>query len=142
MSKKKRALSGAGTPSRAAETAALTGATFPERDSITAAAGRQSGFIAALLSHGAENGLTIHHLEKMTDLKSRDIRKRIEFERQSGIPILSNCKDGYFLPGTEDEAKRFIRSMRGRAAGIMRTASAVERAVDGGNPTQETVEGW
>ena len=84
--------------------------------------------IANLLSHGAENGVTLRHLEKLADLPGREVRRQIERERRHGIPILSDNMNGYFLPSSEDEKARCVCSMRGRAGEILRTARAIEGA--------------
>lgn len=84
--------------------------------------------IADLLNHGAENGLTIHHLEKITGLNSRTIRARIEAERRAGKLIMSNNKDGYYLTDDPAEAERFAHSMQHRAREILRTARAIKEA--------------
>lgn len=47
-------------------------------------------------------------------------------ERRSGVPILSDNASGYFLPGNSAERAQFVKSMRNRAAEILRTAAAVE----------------
>lgn len=82
--------------------------------------------ISDLLSHGAENGVTLRDLKEMTGQDGRAVRRRIESERRQGIPILSNCRDGYFLPDNEGEKARCVRSMRGRAKQILITAAAIE----------------
>ena len=82
--------------------------------------------IADLLSHGAENGVTLHHLENLTGQDGRTVRRQIKAERRRGVPILANCKTGCFLPDNEDEKARCIRSMRGRAREILKTAAAIE----------------
>ena len=69
----------------------------------------------------------------------RIVRRMIESERRRGVPILSDNTSGYYLPASENERQRFVRSMRGRAMEILATAAAVERA-DG--LEQEIVEGW
>lgn len=38
--------------------------------------------IADLLSHGAENGVTLRHLEKLAGLPGRDVRRQIERARE------------------------------------------------------------
>jgi len=83
--------------------------------------------IAKLLHYGAENGVTLRDLENLTKLDSRTIRKQIEMERRAGVPILADCKSGYFLPGTEYEKARCVKSMRGRARAILRSAEAIEK---------------
>lgn len=85
--------------------------------------------IADLLSHGAENGITLRHLEKMTGQDGRTIRRQIEAERRAGALIISDNQHGYFLTDDPAEAQRFTRSMRRRASEITRTARAIEEAV-------------
>ena len=84
----------------------------------------RQGFIADLLGTGEENAVPLAHLEMLTGLDSRVIRRQIERERRQGIPILS--KRGYYLPADEYERAAFVASMRGRAKEIARTADAVE----------------
>lgn len=100
----------------------------PAFECTTIAPSRQAVKIAGLLSHGAENGVTLRHLEKLADLPGREVRRQIERERRRGIPILSDNMSGYFLPSSEDEKARCVRSMRGRAREILRTARAIEEA--------------
>lgn len=111
-----------------AETAALAGTAISIFNSTTAAAGRQSGFIAGLLLYGAENGLTLKDLERVTGWPGRTIRKAIESERRAGALIISDNRNGYYLTDDPGEAQRFARSMRHRAGEIRRTARAIERA--------------
>lgn len=102
----------------------------PAFECTTIASSGQALKISGLLSHGAENGVTLRHLEKLTDLPGREVRRQIERERRRGIPILSDNMSGYFLPSSEDEKARCVRSMRGRAREILRTAQAIEEAAD------------
>jgi len=84
--------------------------------------------IADLLSHGPENGVTLRHLEKMTDMDNRTIRRQIERERRAGALILSDNRNGYFLAADPAEAQRFACSMQHRAREILWTARAIEGA--------------
>lgn len=84
--------------------------------------------ISSLLSHGAENGVTLRHLEKLTDLPGREVRRQIERERRAGALIISDNAHGYFLTDDPAEAQRFARSMQHRAREILRTARAIEGA--------------
>ena len=97
----------------------------PRNDSTT-----WNGPISRLLMHGAENGLHLSDLTKMTDRTEREVRMMIHSERRRGVPILSNNRDGYYLPSSEDEKVKFIRSMRHRAREIERAAEAIEKARD------------
>jgi len=82
--------------------------------------------ISGFLLHGAENGVTLCRLKQLTGLPGRYIRRRIQEERLSGIPILSDNTSGYFLPENDQERRRFVQSMRGRANEIEAVAAAVE----------------
>ena len=88
--------------------------------------------IADLLSHGAENGVPLRHLEKLAGLPGREVRRQIERERRAGALIISDNQHGYFLTDDPAEAQRFARSMQHRAREIWRTAQAVEKAAGGG----------
>ena len=86
----------------------------------------QFGIVSGFLLHGQENAIPRRELEKMTGWSGRMVRLMIEKERRSGVPILSNNSSGYFLPGNSAERAQFVRSMRNRAAEILKTAQAVE----------------
>ena len=87
------------------------------------------GTISRLLMEGANNGLHLQDLVRLTGLTEREVRLQIHAERRRGIPILSNSKDGYYLPGNEYEKAECVRQMRGRAWEILAAAAAVEKAV-------------
>ena len=128
MKEKQRARAGIAVPERAAE----TGTTYKTTSSsiyhnTTPSSGSQTG-IASLLSRGAENGITLKHLEKMMGRPGREIRRQIELERRARTPILSDNRHGYFLPDSPKDIKRFVRSMRDRAKEIEAVAAAVEEA--------------
>lgn len=127
MTKNENTRPGAGTPERAAETAAYGRAAISCNHSNTAAAGRQIK-IAAFLSHGQENAIPRRELEKLTGMDGRTVRLMIEQERRGGTPICTDNLTGYYLPATQEERTACIRSMRHRAGEIMRTARAIERA--------------
>ena len=97
-------------------------------DDTTSSAGGQLFRIADLLSHGADSGITLRHLEKLADLPGREVRRQIERERRAGALIISDNRHGYFLTDDPAEAQRFARSMQQRAREILRTARAIERA--------------
>ncbi len=85
------------------------------------------GLIASHLQQGRKNAVNIRYLEAMTGMKNRDVRLLIEKERRGGTPILSDNSRGYYLPGSQEELARCVRSLRGRAKEIERTADAIER---------------
>lgn len=94
----------------------------------TAADGGQ-GLVSSLLLEGRSNALHLADLVRLTGWPERDVRKAIQRERQRGSPILSDNKNGYFLPQSEVEKVQFVRSMRHRAKEILCAADAVERAL-------------
>lgn len=118
--------------------------TFPSGNSqkqfITAANSGQ-GSITSLLMTGAENGLTVQDLVKLTGQDERSIRRQIQVERKGGQLILSDCKSGYFLPASEYEVRRFIRSMSRRASEIAAVSRAAEDVLVG-MAGQTRLGGW
>ena len=94
-----------------------------------------------MLHEGAENGLTLTELVQLTGEDERSIRRRIQLERKAGKLILSDNQSGYFLPATEDEVKRFIRSMSRRAREISAVAVVAEDAL-ARMTGQESLGGW
>lgn len=97
--------------------------------------------ISDLLHPGAENGVKLTELAALTNQDERIVRRRIQAERKAGKLILSDCLHGYFLPASEQEARRFIRSMSGRAAEIAAVSRATEAAL-ADLSGQTMVEGW
>lgn len=97
--------------------------------------------VADLLHTGSENGTTLSELVQLTGEAERSIRRRIQWERKSGKLILSDNKSGYFLPATEDEVKRFIRSMSRRAREISAVACVAEDTL-ARLTGQESVKRW
>ena len=87
-----------------------------------------NGPISSLLMHGQENGLHLSDLTKMTGRTEREVRMMIHSERRRGVPILSNNRDGYYLPGSDAERAQCVKSLRHRANEILKSASAIERA--------------
>ena len=128
MKKTENTRPSAATPGRAVESGAVCkAATTSTNDSTISAAGRQFQ-IADLLRPGAENAVSRRDLMALTGLRDRELRLLIETERRQGCPILSDCVGGYFLPGSQAERDRCVRSLRRRAGEIMETAAAIEQA--------------
>lgn len=84
--------------------------------------------IADYLGRGQESAVPLRRLASLTGENPRAVRKGIETERRSGVPILSDNENGYWLAANEAEAQQFVKSMRGRAREILTTAAAVEAA--------------
>ncbi len=128
MDKKKNTRSSAATLERARETeAACRRATTSIEHDTKIGTIRQSVHIADFLSVGAAHAVPLRDLVALTSQPERVIRRQIERERRAGIPILADCKNGYFLPDGEGEKARCVQSMRGRAKEILKTAAAIEK---------------
>lgn len=84
--------------------------------------------ISDYLMHGAVNAVPLRELCRLTGLDERAVRVKIHKERLAGVPILSNCRTGYYLAGTNAEKDRCVKSMLHRAAEIAKAASAIEAA--------------
>ena len=117
----------AATSGRAKGESAWTGGN--SRNQHTTAADGGQGVVSSLLMEGRSNALHLADLVRLTGWPERDVRKAIQRERQRGSPILSDNKNGYFLPQSEVEKVQFVRSMRHRANEILCAADAVERAL-------------
>lgn len=100
------------------------------KNDTTSPAERQSFQVAGLLHPGAENAIPRRDLMALTGCTDRELRRMIEAERRLGVPILSDCIGGYFLPGSQPEKDRCVRSLRRRAKEIEATATAIERGGD------------
>lgn len=137
MPEKENTPAGAGTPTRAAGDGLPT--MYPTSD-FTISAGNVL-HISDLLHPGAENGIKLLELASLVGEDERIVRRRIQAERKAGKLILSDCLHGYFLPASEQEARRFIRSMSGRAAEIAAVSRAAEAAL-ADLSGQTMVEGW
>ena len=130
MRQNENARDGEATPRRAKERAKageLCGGYVPASDNTTPR-GVGQVTISGFLSRGAVNAVTLRQLERVTGLDGRTVRRLIERERREGIPILSDCSDGYYLPICEMERDRCVQSLRHRAGEILRTADALARA--------------
>lgn len=135
--KKRNAPVGAATPARAAGNGLET--LYPTKNYSTSS--RKTPSISELLYTGAENGTTLRELVALTGMNERLVRLKIQQERKAGKLILSNNKDGYFLPERPEDVQRFARSMSRRAAEISSIARAAESAL-ADLAGQECLEGW
>ena len=105
--------------------------TSPTNDTTPTPPG-QAVKIADLLGHGQSAAVPLRHLKELAGLPGREVRRMIQAERLRGIPILSDNINGYYLAGDAQEREKFIKSMRGRAAEIVKVAEAVGRGTIGG----------
>lgn len=87
---------------------------------------KAQGLISSLLPSGSERAVSLRRLADITGISTREVRRAIQRERLSGIPICEHGT-GYFLAETEEERLQWCRSMRGRALQILRAARAVEK---------------
>ncbi len=125
MSRQKEARPSVAAPGQAAGNGLATGISL---NHFTSSPATGQFKISDLLSPGQENAVPLRHLVKLTGEDGRIVRRRIATERLAGIPILSDCKTGYFLPGTVAEARKCVRSMRNRAKEIEKAAEAIASA--------------
>ena len=123
---KKSARPSAGTPRRATETGSASRADTTSNPQFTPNGRRGQWKISDLLSCGRENAISRRELEKLTSLDGRKV-----------APVLADNTTGYYLPAAEHERAACVRSMRHRAAEIMRTAEAIEGGRGFGERTME-----
>lgn len=93
------------------------------------------------LLRGPANAVPLRHLARLLDMDERSVRAQIAKERKAGHIIISDNANGYFLPASAEEIRRFSRSMNHRAREILMVAKMADDALakaDG----QEQVEGW
>lgn len=134
---KGNAPAGAGTPTRAMGNGLATTHSHQNYNTAT----RKKLLISDLLHEGAENGTTLTELVQLTGENERSIRRRIQTERKAGKLILADNKSGYFLPASEYEVRRFIRSMSSRAREITAVACVAEDTLVR-MTGQERMAGW
>ena len=141
MTSKEKVPASAATLTGTAETGTACRLVTTSNDQCIAKGTGGQDKIAGLLLAGAENGILLRDLSRIVGEDPRVIRRRIQGERKAGALILSDCKNGYFLPSSEYEIRRFIRSMSMRAAEIAEVSRAAEDAL-AAMTGQETLEGW
>lgn len=134
---KREAPAGTGIPTRAAGKGLPT--SFPSLQ--YSMSNREKLHISDILHVGSENGMTLRDLVRLTGEDERTIRRKIQAERKAGKIIISDNKSGYFLPASERDVRRFIRSMSRRAREISVVSSAAEDAL-ARMTGQEILEGW
>lgn len=99
--------------------------------------------ISDFLGCGQENAVSLKELRAITGFDGRTIRLMIQRERLAGVPILADCKNGYFLAENEREKQSFVAQMFHRAAEIEKAATAVFAAEVVRVPVnQRTAQEW
>ena len=139
MSRKESTRPEAATSERAKRESAWTGGN--SRNQSTTAADGGQGVVSSFLMSGCENGLHLSELVQLTGWTEREIRRVIQQERKAGKLILSDNKSGYFLPASEHEVRRFIRSMSNRSREIAEVSRAAEDALSR-MTGQEVLKEW
>ncbi len=93
--------------------------------------------IVDFLPRGTENAVPSRYLADMLGFRSvRDLQKAIEQERAAGAVILSIGTGGYFLLGSPEEIRRFIRTLSSRARNTdkaLESARAELQRIEGGS---------
>ena len=128
MLEQKETRSSEATPERAGVGAGLDRSSTSTSKSTTSTPPGQAVKIADFLGCGADHGIHLSDLVRLTGLPERTVRQMVHQERRQHIPILSNNLDGYFLPGSEYERSACIRSLRCRAGEILEAADGIEGA--------------
>lgn len=83
--------------------------------------------VSDYLLPGQQNAVPLKHLKDLLRLDGRTVRLMILAERLAGTPILADNQTGYYLPGDDYERAQCVRSMRRRAAEIVKAADAIEQ---------------
>lgn len=104
----------------------LPGVRLPDSDCTT---GAKSFQVGSMLLSGMENAIPARELVHLLGLRnSRELRRRVEYERKHGALILSMPTVGYWLPASGErgkvEARLFGRSMIARARNTALSAAA------------------
>lgn len=98
----------------------------------TIAARQAQGPVSRFLPQGGKNAISTSELVRLTGCKSsRQLQKMVAEEREQGIPILSSCRGGYFLPEPGEagraEMVAYCRTLQARAINTFRALRAVRK---------------
>lgn len=85
--------------------------------------------IVDFLLEGRNNAIPLRDLVRIAGLDERTVRRQIHLERAAGAVIISDNRNGYYLPASTFDIQRFARSMSHRAGEIMKIAQAAECAL-------------
>lgn len=141
MSDNKKAPAGAGTPTKATETAALGAAAVPYSYFTTPATVRQ---VAACLPVGASNAISGKELATLLGYGTvRKLSHEIELERRSGLPICAATGEnkGYYMAASASELENYAKSLNRRIREIRRTHDAIRETLCR-MTGQEVLKGW
>ena len=86
------------------------------------------GEIASVLGIGPDSAIKLSDLTRLVGRDERTVRLMIEAERRRYVQIVSDNARGYWISASQDETMRCVRSMRHRAAEILKTAQVLEDA--------------
>ena len=86
----------------------------------------QDDILLSLIGYGADNGIHLADLVRLTGLESRIVRKRIETLRRRGYVICAD-ESGYYYPTSFLELSRYIRRTERQAKSILFTLKAARR---------------
>ena len=98
----------------------------------TITARQTQGAVSQFLPQGEKNAVSKAELVRLTGCKSpRQLQKLIAEEREQGIPILSSCRGGYFLPQPGEagraEMEAYCRTLQARAVNTFRALRTVRK---------------
>lgn len=85
--------------------------------------------IMNILSEGEENAVKLNQLSKLLNMSGRDITICINALRRSGEVICSSSQ-GYFLPSSVDDVKRFYRQMTSRQREIEKAKQSAKKYIE------------
>lgn len=93
--------------------------------------------IMSILSEGEENAVKVRQLSKILNMNGRDITICINALRRNGEVICSSHQ-GYFLPSTVDDVKRFYRQMTSRQREIEKAKQSAKRYIEAHGETVDS----
>ena len=83
--------------------------------------------IIPLIGEGAEAGIHLCELVKMTGMEDRALRKSIEHLRRSGAVIASDADHGYYFPASVSELGAYVRKEEQRARSTFHTIKTARK---------------
>ena len=95
---------------------------------VTRSVAPGQGEISTVLGVGPNSAIKLSDLTRLVGRDERTVRLMIEAERRRYVQIVSDNARGYWISASQDETMRCVRSMRHRAAEILKTAQVLEDA--------------